>query len=96
MTKPSLIPNNAVVKAQQEKNAADSKYMTAQGLADKYTEDADLKKAAEAAKKVAEDAAKALETAEKAREEQAPKAQAKAEKANDLCCCHTGQRYRRC
>lgn len=76
--------NNAVVKAQQEKNAADSKYMTAQGLADKYTEDADLKKAAEAAKKVAEDAAKALETAEKAREEQAPKAQAKAEKANDL------------
>lgn len=76
--------NNAVVKAQQEKNAANSKYMTAQGLADKYTEDADLKKAAEAAKKVAEDAAKALETAEKAREEQAPKAQAKAEKANDL------------
>ncbi|WP_289289251.1 hypothetical protein [uncultured Muribaculum sp.] len=76
--------NNAVVKAQQEKNAADSKYMTAQGLADKYTDDADLKKAAEAAKKVAEDAAKALETAEKARDEQAPKAQAKAEKANDL------------
>lgn len=76
--------DNAVVKAQQEKNAADSKYMTAQGLADKYTDDADLKKAAEAAKKVAEDAAKALETAEKARDEQAPKAQAKAEKADDL------------
>lgn len=75
--------NNAVVKAQQEKNAADSKYMTAQGLADKY-DDNDLKEAALAALKVAEDAAKALETAEKARDEQAPKAQAKAEKANDL------------
>lgn len=75
--------NNAVVKAQQEKNAADSKYMTAQGLADKYG-DNDLKEAAKAALKVAEDAAKALETAEKARDEQAPKAQAKAEKANDL------------
>lgn len=75
--------NNAVVKAQQEKNAADSKYMTAQGLADKYG-DNDLKEAAGAALKVAEDAAKALETAEKARDEQAPKAQAKAEKANDL------------
>lgn len=75
--------NNAVVKAQQEKNAADSKYLTAKGLADKYG-DNDLKEAAEAALKVAEDAAKALETAEKAREEQAPKAQAKAEKANDL------------
>lgn len=75
--------NNAVVKAQQEKNAADSKYMTAQGLADKY-DDNDLKEAALAALKVAKDAAKALETAEKARDEQAPKAQAKAEKANDL------------
>ncbi|WP_301703155.1 hypothetical protein [uncultured Muribaculum sp.] len=75
--------NNAVVKAQQEKNAADSKYMIAQGLADKY-DDNDLKEAALAALKVAEDAAKALETAEKARDEQAPKAQAKAEKANDL------------
>lgn len=75
--------NNAVVKAQQEKNAADSKYMIARGLADKY-DDNDLREAAEAAKKVAEDAAKALETAEKARDEQAPKAQAKAEKANDL------------
>lgn len=75
--------NNAVFKAQQEKNAADSKYMTAQGLADKY-DDNDLKEAAAAALKVAEDAAKALETAEKARDEQAPKAQAKAEKANDL------------
>lgn len=75
--------NNAVVKAQQEKIAADSKYLTAKGLADKYG-DNDLKEAAEAALKVAEDAAKALETAEKARDEQAPKAQAKAEKANDL------------
>lgn len=75
--------NNAVVKARQEKIAADSKYLTAKGLADKYG-DNDLKEAAEAALKVAEDAAKALETAEKAREEQAPKAQAKAEKANDL------------
>lgn len=84
LTKTLTALDNAVVKAQQEKNAADRKYMTAQGLADKYTDDADLKKAAEAAKKVAEDAAKALETAEKARDEQAPKAQAKAEKANDL------------
>ncbi len=75
--------NNAVVKARQEKIAADSKYLTAKGLADKYG-DNDLKEAAEAALKVAEDAAKALETAEKARDEQAPKAQAKAEKANDL------------
>ena len=75
--------NNAVVKAQQEKIAADSKYLTAKGLADKYG-DNELKEAAEAALKVAEDAAKALETAEKARDEQAPKAQAKAEKANDL------------
>lgn len=75
--------DNAVFKARQEKNAADSKYMTAKGLADKYG-DNDLKEAAEAALKVAEDAAKALETAEKARDEQAPKAQAKAEKANDL------------
>lgn len=75
--------NNAVFKARQEKIAADSKYLTAKGLADKYG-DNDLKEAAEAALKVAEDAAKALETAEKAREEQAPKAQAKAEKANDL------------
>lgn len=75
--------NNAVVKAQQEKIAADSKYLTAKGLSDKYG-DNDLKEAAEAALKVAEDAAKALETAEKARDEQAPKAQAKAEKANDL------------
>lgn len=75
--------NNAVVKARQEKIAADSKYQTAKGLADKYG-DNDLKEAAEAALKVAEDAAKALETAEKARDEQAPKAQAKAEKANDL------------
>lgn len=75
--------NNAVVKAQQEKIAADSKYLTAKGLADKYG-DNDLKEAAEVALKVAEDAAKALETAEKARDEQAPKAQAKAEKANDL------------
>lgn len=75
--------DNAVVKAQQEKNAADSKYMTAQGLADKYG-DNDLKEAAAAALKVAEDAAKALETAEKAKETQTPIAQAKAEKANDL------------
>lgn len=75
--------NNAVFKARQEKIAADSKYLTAKGLADKYG-DNDLKEAAEAALKVAEDAAKALETAEKARDEQAPKAQAKAEKANDL------------
>lgn len=75
--------DNAVFKARQEKIAADSKYMTAKGLADKYG-DNDLKEAAEAALKVAEDAAKALETAEKARDEQAPKAQAKAEKANEL------------
>ncbi|WP_290051008.1 hypothetical protein [uncultured Muribaculum sp.] len=75
--------DNAVFKARQEKIAADSKYLTAKGLADKYG-DNDLKEAAEAALKVAEDAAKALETAEKARDEQAPKAQAKAEKANDL------------
>lgn len=75
--------DNAVFKARQEKIAADSKYWTAKGLADKYG-DNDLKEAADAALKVAEDAAKALETAEKARDEQAPKAQAKAEKANDL------------
>lgn len=75
--------DNAVFKARQEKIAADSKYLTAKGLADKYG-DNDLKEAAEAALKVAEDAAKALETAEKARDEQAPKAQAKAEKANEL------------
>lgn len=75
--------NNAVFEAQQEKIAADSKYLTAKGLADKYGDD-DLKEAAEAALKVAEDAAKALETAENARETQTPIAQATAEKADDL------------